>query len=207
MSYLDSLQSQAFKMGRVGTRRGDMSASEAAGSIPGVPGSSNRLPSRRFEEVKNPWEDRFNETYTAAKADPYGQDWRTAVSKAMALGNRDYEGDLKRFAAENVDRQQLSADNQLGAYGMREMALRGDVQQDRTKQRTDADTRAVIESQGIKTNALDTMRSMLAGASGTELARIAAMISAASAGGANSNQFQAMMAALQERLGANGGGE
>jgi len=153
-----------------------------------------------MEDIKSPWEDAMKANYAAASANPYAKQWGSAVDQAMALGGRDYEGALRGFAQEDVNKQIQRADSQLGALGMRELGLQTDVQEDRAKMSTDASTRAMISSQGIKTSALQTMQSMLSSASGADLARIAAMIQAATAGSASYNQFQQLAIPMQQRM-------
>ena len=162
------------------------------------------VPVRRsgFSEIVSPWAEPQKASYTeASKPVPYQAQWQQGVQQAQTLGNRDYESDLRRFAGEDVEKQIKTADDYLGAIGMRELGLRQDVQQDRAKLRTDASTRAMIDSQGIKASALQTMQSTLASASSAELQRIAQMIAAASMGGAQYNEFQQLAIPLQNRLG------
>ena len=155
------------------------------------------------DEIISPWEKALKQNYAEASAPtPYQGEWKQGVSQAMSLGNRDYEGALRGFAQEDVNKQIQSQDNQLGAIGMRELGLRADVQTDRGKLRTDASTRAMIDSQGIKANALASMQSMLTAASGAELQRIASMISAANSGSSQYNEFQRMAIPIQEKLAA-----
>lgn len=164
-----------------------------------TPGSWSQVPGT---EIRSPWEQALRANYTEAAKNPYQGQWQQGVNQAMTLGNRDYEGALRGFAQEDVNKQIQTADNQLGAIGMRELGLRTDTQDARAKLRTDASTRAMIDSQGIKANALQTMQGMLAAASGAELQRIASMISAAQSGSGQYNEFQRMAIPIQERLAA-----
>jgi hypothetical protein len=176
-------------------------AAGAGGGGGAAPATGYRPAATGYTPAVNPWEPAMRANYEAASARPYQGEWRQGVVQAMALGNRNYEGDLRNFAQEDVNRQITAADNQLGALGMRELALKGDVQADRGKMRSDASTRAVIDSQGIKANALETMRGMLGSAQGAELDRVGQMIQAAGTGANNYMDFTGMAAALQEKLG------
>ena len=147
----------------------------------------------------NPWQRPFQDAYGRAANDPYQGQWRNAVSQAMSLGNRNFEGDMRRFANEDITAQQNRASNQLGSMGMRELMLRGDVQTDWAKRRQDAMTRATMDAQQMKQSALESMRGMLGSASGADLDRIGAMISAAAGGGGNYNQFASLLLPLIEK--------
>jgi hypothetical protein len=90
------------------------------------------------------------------------------AGNAAALGTRNYGAEMRGLANEDVNRQQTAADNQLGALGMRELALRTDVQADRTKQRQDAEIRASIEAENMQRAGLSTATDITGAAEGLD---------------------------------------
>ncbi len=159
------------------------------------------------ETPKNPWQKAHWSNYNQAGQTPYGAEWKSAVAQAMKFGQKDWTGDLRRFAGEDVDREQQRQLNRMGSMGMRELSLQGDVQDDWAKRRTDADTRAAMQGQQMQQSAMETMRGMLGSASGVELDKLSKMIMAAQAGGGNYNDFMSMLIPLMEKLGYYGGGK
>lgn len=142
----------------------------------------------------NTWNNKLLEAYGAASASPsgtgaYTSSWNNAISQAQAMSGKDYTQQLRDQAKETLDKQYTDYGNTLGSMGMRELALRQDVQSDWAKERTKADTQAAIDAQGMQQSALETLTNTISGASGYELEQIAAsleqvanQIAAASAG-------------------------
>jgi len=155
--------------------------------------------------VNNPWQRAFVETYNRTAQTPYKDQWNQGVERATQLGTKDWTGEMRRFAEEDVNKAYSKFQNQLGQVGMRELALSRDVQDDWTKRRQDADIRASIEGENMQRVALDTMRGMIGSASGAQLDTIGRAIESASAGGQNFNSFVGMLLPLMEKLGLYGG--
>lgn len=156
---------------------------------------------RRPSGPTNPWQDAMWKNYGEAQKTPYGNQWKTAVAKASRFGNKDWTGELKRFAEEDINRMRAQQANQFQAYGVGELAFAKDQTDDWAKRSHDAQIRASMQGQQMQQSALDTMRGMLSSASGVELDRIGQMIQAAGAGGGNYNDFMRILVPLMEKLG------
>ena len=181
-------------------RAGANTAASAGGSTSGGGTSGG---SGGYKKLTNPWASEFEKVYgRSAAASPYAGDMQQGIGQARALAGKDYEGAMRNMAHEDVTRQITSADNQLGAMGMRELALRPDVQKDRADLYSRASTQAAIDAQGMQQSAMTTLMNMINSASADDLNRISAELSAARAGASNYLQFEEFAVPLQEKAAA-----
>jgi hypothetical protein len=137
--------------------------------------------------------DVYDQSMKAAGSDPYAGAIKSATSaESYAAGQvgKDYTAELNQLSQAEIDKQQTAQANQFRSYGMGELSLKSDVQDDWADTRTDASTKAAIDAQAMQQaamaaqqQALATLTATISAASGDELDALQVAISAASAGG------------------------
>ena len=149
---------------------------------------------QRDSVSSNPWSAALKAQYDAAKTaqNTYKPKWDSAVSTAEGLNGKDYTAELRRMAGEDVTQEQTTQNNQLGALGMRELALKKDVTDDWAKRRSDASSKAAINAQAMQISALGALTSTLSGASTAELNTISQALAAATAGASADQNWTSM---------------